>query len=51
MQEPMKIAVAGATGTVGRYVVEILEEQGRQVVPIARSVAGPTFEEWLRGTR
>ena len=33
----MKIAVAGATGRVGRHVVEILESQGHEVVRIARS--------------
>src|SRR5262245_51974302 len=38
MQARTKIAVAGATGRVGRHVVDILEEQGHQVVPIARSV-------------
>jgi uncharacterized protein YbjT (DUF2867 family) len=37
MPAPMKIAVAGATGRVGRHVVEILEARGHQVVPIARS--------------
>jgi len=38
MPAAMKIAVAGATGRVGRHVVEILEVRGHQVVPIARSV-------------
>ena len=33
----MKIAVAGATGRVGRHVVEVLESQGHEVVRIARS--------------
>lgn len=33
-----KIAVAGATGRVGRHVVDVLEEQGHEVVPISRSV-------------
>jgi len=33
----MKIAVAGATGRVGRYVVEVLESQGHEVVRISRS--------------
>src|SRR4051794_10992295 len=32
-----KIAVAGATGRVGRHVVEILEERGHEVVPMSRS--------------
>jgi uncharacterized protein YbjT (DUF2867 family) len=34
----MKIAVAGATGRVGRHVVEVLEEDGHDVVPMSRSV-------------
>ena len=38
MQTRAKIAVAGATGRVGRHVVDVLEEQGHQVVPIARSI-------------
>jgi nucleoside-diphosphate-sugar epimerase len=33
-----KIAVAGATGRVGRHVVDVLEEQGHEVVPISRGV-------------
>jgi uncharacterized protein YbjT (DUF2867 family) len=33
-----KIAVAGATGRVGRHVVDVLEAAGQEVVPIARSV-------------
>jgi uncharacterized protein YbjT (DUF2867 family) len=32
-----RIAVAGATGRVGRPTVELLEERGHEVVPIARS--------------
>jgi uncharacterized protein YbjT (DUF2867 family) len=32
-----KIAVTGATGRLGRPLVEILESQGHEVVPIARS--------------
>ena len=32
-----KIAVAGATGRVGRHVVEVLEERGHDVVAISRS--------------
>jgi uncharacterized protein YbjT (DUF2867 family) len=38
MQARGKIAVAGATGRAGRHLVDILEEQGHRVVPIARSV-------------
>ncbi len=33
----MKIAVAGATGRVGRHVVDLLKERGHEVVPISRS--------------
>jgi len=32
----MKIAVAGATGRVGSHVVELLEEQGHEAVPMSR---------------
>jgi glutamate dehydrogenase/leucine dehydrogenase len=32
-----KIAVTGATGRVGSPLVEILEQRGHDVVPIARS--------------
>jgi uncharacterized protein YbjT (DUF2867 family) len=33
----MLIAVAGATGRLGRHLVEVLEERGHGVVPISRS--------------
>ena len=33
-----KIAVAGATGTVGRHVVDVLEAQGHDVVGMSRSL-------------
>ena len=33
---PAKIAVAGATGRLGRHVVEVLGAAGHEVVPIAR---------------
>ena len=33
----MKIAVAGATGSVGRHVVDVLEARGHDVVAILRS--------------
>ena len=33
----MKIAVAGATGRLGRHVVEVLQGQGHEVVPISRA--------------
>src|SRR5215211_1946324 len=37
MQERRKIAVAGATGRVGRPTVEVLEAAGHDVVPMSRS--------------
>jgi uncharacterized protein YbjT (DUF2867 family) len=37
MQTNSKIAVAGATGRVGRHVVDVLRERGYDVVPISRS--------------
>jgi uncharacterized protein YbjT (DUF2867 family) len=37
MQQSTKIAVVGATGRVGRPVVDILESRGYDVVPISRS--------------
>ena len=37
MQSATKIAVAGATGRLGRHMVDILEDQGHDVVPISRS--------------
>jgi uncharacterized protein YbjT (DUF2867 family) len=33
----MRIAVAGATGRVGRHVVGVLQERGHDVVPISRT--------------
>ena len=49
-----KIAVTGATGRLGRHVVDILEEQGHEVVPIARSkgvdvITGQGLAEALSG--
>ena len=49
-----KIAVTGATGRVGSHLVEILEQRGHDVVPIARSkgvdvVSGEGLEEALAG--
>jgi uncharacterized protein YbjT (DUF2867 family) len=54
METHGKIAVAGATGRVGRQVVDVLEEQGRDVVAISRSVGvdvvtGQGLAEALRG--
>jgi uncharacterized protein YbjT (DUF2867 family) len=37
MPDKSKIAVVGATGRVGRHLVEILSDQGHEVVPISRS--------------
>jgi uncharacterized protein YbjT (DUF2867 family) len=49
-----KIAVTGATGRLGSHLVEILEQRGHDVVPIARSkgvdvVSGDGLEEALAG--
>ena len=38
MQRNSRIAVAGATGRVGRHVVDILESRDYDVVPMARSL-------------
>jgi uncharacterized protein YbjT (DUF2867 family) len=50
----MKIAVAGATGRLGRHVVDILEAAGHEVVPISRStgvdvITGDGLAEALAG--
>jgi uncharacterized protein YbjT (DUF2867 family) len=37
MQAGRKIAVVGATGRVGRHLVEVLEAGGHEVVPMSRS--------------
>ncbi|MDQ1423835.1 MAG: hypothetical protein QOD72_1333 [Acidimicrobiaceae bacterium] len=37
MQSATKIAVAGATGRVGRHVVDVLTERGYDVVPVSRA--------------
>jgi uncharacterized protein YbjT (DUF2867 family) len=49
-----KIAVTGATGRVGSPLVEILEQRGHDVIPIARSkgvdvVSGEGLDEALAG--
>ena len=54
MQSARKIAVTGATGRVGRHVVDVLEARGHDVVPIARShgvdvITGEGLEEALAG--
>jgi len=38
MQARTKIAVAGATGTVGRHVVDVLKNEGHDVVGMSRSL-------------
>ena len=50
----MKIAVAGATGRVGRPTVEVLEERGHDVVPMSRAtgvdlLTGAGLDEALTG--
>src|ERR1044072_4830277 len=37
MTNPRKVAVTGATGRVGRHIVDVLERGGEDVVPISRS--------------
>jgi uncharacterized protein YbjT (DUF2867 family) len=37
MSAPKKFAVAGATGRVGRHIVDVLTERGYDAVPIARA--------------
>jgi uncharacterized protein YbjT (DUF2867 family) len=54
MQARRKIAVAGATGRVGRHVVEVLSERGHDVVAISRSqgvdvITGDGLAEALAG--
>ena len=49
-----KIAVTGATGRVGSQLVEVLEQRGHDVVPIARSkgvdvISGEGLQEPLAG--
>jgi uncharacterized protein YbjT (DUF2867 family) len=50
----MRIAVAGATGRVGRHVVDVLNEHGQNVVPISRAtgvdlITGEGLAEALTG--
>src|SRR3954447_8576299 len=54
MQQNAKIAVAGATGRVGRPLVDILESRGHEVVAMSRSqgvdvVTGEGLDEALTG--
>lgn len=55
MQTQRQIAVAGATGRVGRHVVDVLAERGYDVVPMSRSsgvdvVTGAGLAEALKRT-
>ena len=50
----MRIAVAGATGRVGRHIVDVLRAQGHDVVPMSRAsgvdlVTGKGLDEALVG--
>jgi uncharacterized protein YbjT (DUF2867 family) len=54
MQQNTRIAVTGATGRVGRPVVDILESRGYDVVPISRSqgvdvITGEGLDDALAG--
>jgi uncharacterized protein YbjT (DUF2867 family) len=54
MQQKSKIAVAGATGRLGRHIVDILESRGYEVVPISRSngvdvITGEGLDQALTG--
>ena len=48
MATEKKIAVAGATGRVGHHVVEILREEGHDVVPMSRNGRRRDSGEGLR---
>jgi len=52
--QTQKIAVTGATGRLGSHLVEILEQHGHEVVPIARStgvdvITGEGLDDALAG--
>jgi uncharacterized protein YbjT (DUF2867 family) len=54
MNTRKRIAVAGATGRLGRHIVDVLEERGHEVVPMSRStgvdvVTGEGLAEALEG--
>ena len=43
-----KVAVAGATGRLGRHVVDVLAERGHQVVPMSRATGVDTVGRAVR---
>jgi uncharacterized protein YbjT (DUF2867 family) len=54
MNERTKIAVAGATGRLGRHIVDVVEERGYEAVPMSRTtgvdvVTGEGLAEALAG--
>jgi uncharacterized protein YbjT (DUF2867 family) len=54
MQGNRSVAVAGATGRVGRHIVDVLNERGYSVVPISRAsgvdvITGRGLNEALQG--
>jgi uncharacterized protein YbjT (DUF2867 family) len=54
MKTSSKIAVAGATGRVGRHIVDVLQERGHEAVPFSRSsgvdvISGDGVAEALAG--
>jgi uncharacterized protein YbjT (DUF2867 family) len=54
MNEQSKTAVVGATGRLGRHLVDVLGERGHEVVPISRStgvdvITGEGLEDALAG--
>jgi uncharacterized protein YbjT (DUF2867 family) len=54
MSNELRIAVAGATGRVGRHVVDVIEERGHEAVPMSRSagvdvITGSGLDEALAG--
>ncbi|MBV9447097.1 MAG: protein kinase [Streptosporangiaceae bacterium] len=55
IMQQAKIAVAGATGRLGRHVTDVLRAAGREVVPISRSagvdvITGDGLDDAVKGT-